>query len=88
MAARDAMTISDLIQDEIEDFRAQNDGRDPKVLKLGRSQVAALDSFGQRYASGEVAPKDRLGVPNFEGIPIEKVDADHWLAAEGDEDPD
>lgn len=74
------MNICYLIDEEIRAFTEQNGGRKPAVIRLGRLQLAALKKFEASYTSSAVEESLKLGVPNYEGIPIETLNVDEHLS--------
>lgn len=79
------MTIADRIRVEVDRFQEDHGGAPEKIL-LGRSDVRALKRFVEDYDGGPVPEDERKGYPEFEGVRVVEVDAEHHLSVEAGED--
>jgi hypothetical protein len=75
------VNIVDRIDLEIETFKAANNTQ-PTRMKLGRTQVRALNAFRDRYSSHPDRNAGGRVSPNYEGIPIEEISAEDQLDLE------
>jgi hypothetical protein len=59
-------------------------GEPARVIRLGRRDLKELDEYVRRFSVESSFGTPTGPKPNFNGVPIEAVDEDHFLSTESD----